>query len=157
MNVEKNQKINPDDFKNITIFTDGGSRGNPGPSAGACVVKDSAGNVRLMCGKYLGKATNNIAEYQGVVLAFEEILKLPKIKFSDSNLKFNLDSTLVVNQLNGKFKVKDENIRRFVVKVRELESKFGSVRYNYIPREKNTLADGVVNKTLDDHEKDFQS
>ena len=108
MNVEKVQKIDPEDFKNITIFTDGGSRGNPGPSAGACVVKDSAGKVRLMCGKYLGKTNNNIAEYQGVVLAFEEILKLPGIKFSDSNLKFNLDSMLVVNQLNGKFKVKDD-------------------------------------------------
>ena len=157
MNVEKIQKIDPEDFKNITIFTDGGSRGNPGPSAGACVVKDSAGKVRLMCGKYLGKTTNNIAEYQGVVLAFEEILKLPGIKFSDSNLKFNLDSMLVVNQLNGKFKVKDENIRQFVVTVREFEGNFSSVRYEYIPREKNTLADNVVNKTLDNHEKDSRS
>ena len=152
MNVEKTQEFNPKDFKNVTIFTDGGSRGNPGPAAGACVVKDSAGKVRLMCGKYLGRATNNIAEYQGVVLAFEEILKLPKIKFSEITLNFNLDSTLVVNQLNGKFKVKDENIRKFVVKIRVLEGKFNSVRYSYIPREKNTLADSVVNKTLDDHQ-----
>jgi len=152
VNVEKTQEFNQSDFKNVTIFTDGGSRGNPGPAAGACVVKDAAGKVRLMCGKYLGEATNNIAEYQGVVLAFEEILKLPKIKFSEANLNFNLDSTLVVNQLNGKFKVKNENIRQYVVKVREFEGKFSSVRYKYIPREKNTLADGVVNKTLDDHQ-----
>lgn len=152
MNVEEIQKFNPKDFKNIIIFTDGGARGNPGPAAGACVIKDSAGNVRLMCGKYLGKATNNIAEYQGVVLAFEEILKIAKIKFSEANLNFNLDSNLVVNQLNGKFKVKDYNIRQLVVKIREFESKFGNVRYAYIPREENTLADSVVNKTLDEHE-----
>ena len=86
--------------KNLVIYTDGGARGNPGPAAGACVVKDLAGNVRVLRGKYLGKATNNYAEYQGVILAYEELLRLPNLNFRDTTLNFNLDSNLVVNQLN---------------------------------------------------------
>jgi len=64
--VERNSKANK-----IQVFTDGGSRGNPGPAAAAAIAKDPAGKVRLLRGKYLGRATNNFAEYQGVILAFE--------------------------------------------------------------------------------------
>ncbi len=150
MNEAKVEDFNPNETKNLFVFTDGGSRGNPGPAASACVVKDSAGKVRFMCGKYLGKTTNNIAEYQGVILAYEEIGKYPKVNFLEVDLSFSLDSSLVVNQLNGKFKVKNENIRALVVQIREYEAKFGSINYKFIPREKNELADSVVNKTLDE-------
>ena len=150
MSGEEAKAFNGKDIEKLTIFTDGGARGNPGPSACATVIEDSAGNIRLMCGKYLGKTTNNVAEYQGVILAYEEILKIPNLNFSNVLLRFNLDSNLVVNQLNGLFKVKDENIRQLVVKIRELESRFTNIQYKYIPREKNKLADSVVNKTLDD-------
>ena len=150
MNEGKVVDFNPNQFKKLSIFTDGGARGNPGPAACACVIKGNAGNVRLMCGKYLGKTTNNTAEYQGVILAYEEIEKFPKLNFSEMDLSFSLDSNLVVNQLNGKFKVKNENIRTLVVKIREYEAKFRTINYKFIPREKNELADSVVNKTLDE-------
>ena len=150
MSGEEAKAFNGNDIEKLTVFTDGGARGNPGPSACAAVIRDPAGNTRLMCGKYLGKTTNNVAEYQGVILAYEEILKIPNLNFSNVLLRFNLDSNLVVNQLNGLFKVKDENIRQLVVKIRELESGFTNIQYKYIPREKNKLADSVVNKTLDD-------
>ncbi|MEX0617242.1 MAG: ribonuclease HI family protein [Candidatus Woykebacteria bacterium] len=133
----------------FTIYTDGGSRGNPGPAASACVVKDSAGKVRVISGKYLGRATNNYAEYQGVVLAYEELAKMPSIDTTTLIIKFNLDSKLVVNQLNGLFKIKDPAIREAVVKIKGLENMFSQVSYTYIPREKNTFADRIVNETLD--------
>ena len=133
----------------IHIFTDGGARGNPGPAAAAFVAKDSAGNVRLLRGKYLGKATNNFAEYQGVILAFEELLKTAEVAPRKTTLAFSLDSNLVVNQLNGVFKVKDAKIRELVLAVRNLEVQFAQVSYQHIPREKNTAADRIVNETLD--------
>ena len=105
--------------------------------------------MRLLRGKYLGRATNNFAEYQGVILAFEELLKTVGIEPRKTKLAFNLDSSLVVNQLNGTFKVKDPKIRDLVVKVRNLEPQFLEVSYVHIPREKNTEADRIVNETLD--------
>ena len=135
----------------LTIFTDGGSRGNPGPAASSCVVEDSAGKVRLLRGKFLGKATNNFAEYQGIILAYEEIEKIKDLDFSSCSLDFKSDSNLVVNQLNGIFKVKDENIRKLVVKVREFEGKFLKVNYSYTPRDQNKTADRLVNEVLDKH------
>ncbi len=137
------------ELEKLEIYADGGSRGNPGPAACACVVRDSAGKVRVLRGKYLGEATNNFAEYQGVILSYEEILKLAKLNLSRLKLDFNLDSKLVVSQLNGIFKVKDKNIRELVVKIREFENKFSQIYYHYIPRVGNKLADRLVNETLD--------
>ena len=142
--VERNSKVNK-----IQVFTDGGSRGNPGPAAAAAIAKDPAGKVRLLRGKYLGRATNNFAEYQGVIPAFEELLKTIGIEPRKTKLAFNLDSSLVVNQLNGTFKVKNPKIRDLVVKVKNLEPQFLEVSYVHIPREKNTEADRIVNETLD--------
>lgn len=133
----------------LQVFTDGGARGNPGPAAAGFVAKDAAGKVRFLRGKYLGKATNNVAEYQGVILAYEVLLDTDDINPKETKLRFSLDSNLVVNQLNGIFKVKDSKIREFVVKVRGLEPQFSEVTYSHIVREKNTEADRIVNETLD--------
>ncbi|MBI3887842.1 ribonuclease HI family protein [Candidatus Microgenomates bacterium] len=124
----------------IKIFTDGGSRGNPGPAAAGYVVFDSAGNIREKCGKYIGIATNNDAEYQGVVEALSAV--------SDPELAFFLDSMLVVNQLNGLWKVKEARIREYITKIRVLEAG-RKITYTHIPREKNKEADSLVNETLD--------
>ena len=137
----------------LSIYTDGGARGNPGPAAASAVVKDSAGNVRLLCGKYLGVATNNFAEYQGVIVAYENILKEKNLDSKDFELDFNLDSKLAVNQLNGVYKVKNANIRNLVLKIHSLETKFKRVSYRHIPRSQNTQADKIVNETLDEHAK----
>lgn len=137
----------------LLIYTDGGARGNPGPAAASAVVKDSAGNVRLLCGKYLGVATNNFAEYQGVIVAYENILKEKNLDSKDFELDFNLDSKLAVNQLNGVYKVKNANIRSLVLKIHSFETKFRRVSYRHIPRSQNTQADKIVNETLDEHAK----
>ncbi len=124
----------------IKIFTDGGSRGNPGQAACAYVVYDHAGNIRQKCGKYLGVATNNEAEYQGVIEALMGV--------SDQELSFFLDSLLVVNQLNGLWKIKEPRLRELLLKVRALENN-RKITYSHIPREQNAAADLLVNETLD--------
>lgn len=124
----------------LKVFTDGGSRSNPGPAACAYVVFDGAGNLQKKCGKYLGIATNNEAEYQGIIEALTAV--------EDINISFFLDSLLVVQQLNGLWKVKEPRLRALLLKVRELEAGRG-ITYSHIPREKNWQADLLVNETLD--------
>jgi ribonuclease HI len=131
---------------NLVVFCDGGARGNPGPAAAACVVEDRAGKKRYLCGKYLGEATNNQAEYAAVDLALEVI----KENYQDKqDVAFFLDSTLVANQLSGLYKVKNPSLRDLIFKIRQLESYLGEVYYQYVSREDNTEADGLVNRVLD--------
>lgn len=134
----------------LYVNTDGGSRGNPGPAASGFVIKDNAGNVLELCGKYIGEATNNVAEYQAVIEAFMKIDEMVKEEGREVRLVFFLDSQLVVNQLSGNFKIKNENLKQFVAKIRELENNYQKVSYNYIAREKNYEADRMVNKALDE-------
>lgn len=122
------------------VFTDGGARGNPGPAAAAYVVVDGAGKVREKCGKYLGVASNNEAEYQAVI---EALAAVP-----DQRLAFYLDSLLVVSQLNGVWKVKEPRLRELLLKARTLEAG-RQITYSHVPRSQNALADLLVNETLD--------
>lgn len=130
----------------IHIFSDGGSRGNPGPSACAFVVTDTKGNVLHKESIYLGEATNNIAEYKGLLNALQWIEK----NYSPSLIKFYMDSELVIRQIKGEYKVKDGNLKTLyeeVIKIRKnLKSK---IVFQHIPREKNKLADLLVNHELD--------
>lgn len=133
----------------VKIFCDGGARGNPGPAACAFVVLVGE-QVKHKEGIYLGKNTNNFAEYSGVINALTWIVK-NNGKYKGLTLNFFLDSQLVVNQLSGKYKIKNEILRDLSEKIKKLESMVGSTFiYNYIPREKNRLADFLVNKTLDE-------
>ncbi len=130
----------------LIVFCDGGARGNPGPAASGCVIKNSAGKTRFLCGKYLGETTNNQAEYQAVKLALEVI----KSNFEGKlELDFFLDSELVVKQLSGLYKIKNHQLRRLVEEIRNLEKFFGRISYQHIRREKNSLADSLVNKAID--------
>jgi ribonuclease HI len=134
--------------KQLFIFTDGGSRNNPGPAAIGFVVKDNKKQVLAKEGKYIGRATNNVAEYTAVIEALKWIIN--NLKFKVDNLQFFLDSQLVVNQLNGLYKVKNGNLRNLIVEVRLLERKVGvDINYQYISREKNKEADTLVNQSLD--------
>ena len=135
----------------VNVFTDGGSRGNPGPSACAFVVKSNAGIILEKRGKKLGTTTNNLAEYQGVILALEYLLQEKEGSLKNIlQVDFYSDSKLVVSQLNGIFKVKDSNIRNYIFEIRSKEGKIGKhITYNLIPRERNSDADRVVNQTLD--------
>lgn len=131
----------------ITVNCDGGARGNPGPAACACVFTKE-GSVIFKVTEYLGSATNNFAEYSGVVLALESAVK----KGVREDLEFVLDSQLVVNQLAGKFKIKNEVLKKMYIRVKDLEKKLGTkINYTSVPREKNKIADFLVNKVLDEN------
>ena len=126
------------------LFTDGGSRGNPGPAAYAAVLKDSAGKIVNQVGVFIGKATNNEAEYKGLIFGLEMV--------SDMNIteiECFLDSELVVKQLKGEYKVKNEKIKEFFGTVKTRTGKFKNITFNHVPREQNSDADALVNKVLD--------
>ena len=133
--------------EDLVVHCDGGARGNPGPAAAGCVIEDVAGNTRYLCGKYLGRATNNQAEYQAVKLALEVI----KENFEKGrDVKFYLDSLLAVQQLSGFYKVKNARLQEILFEIRPLETLLSSVFYTHIRREINTEADAMVNKALDE-------
>ncbi len=132
----------------LSIFTDGGSRGNPGPAAIGFVIKDNQGKVLRRQGKFIGRATNNVAEYTAVIGALKALEKLrlnEKVK-----INFYLDSLLVVNQLNGCYKIKNATLKNLFLDVRRLEAETKSeIIYRHIPRERNVAADTLVNQSLD--------
>lgn len=131
----------------VVLYTDGGSRGNPGPSAAGYVVIDK-GNVIDQGGEYLGITTNNQAEYHGVRLGLEAALRL-----GIETLEVRVDSMLVANQLNGVYKIKNRDLWPINDRVRDLMSQFKHVAFSHVPREFNQLADGMVNRTLDQQRK----
>lgn len=145
----------------LNIYTDGGARGNPGPAAIGAVIKNEKGEVINSFGKVIGETTNNIAEYTAVVAALQwlrddHIVSIGRLSLTgmhrtgEPRISFFLDSSLVVNQLNGLFKVKETKLRELLLKVRMLEQEMGgNVSYTYIPREKNWEADLLVNQALD--------
>lgn len=129
----------------IKVFTDGGSRGNPGEAAiGVVIKKDNKAAKEF--GKKIGIATNNIAEYTAVLEAL--VFAKKNIDFGEAD--FFLDSELVVRQLNGIYKVKDKNLKKIFLKIRQLISESGAgVTFSHITREKNERADKLVNNALD--------
>ncbi len=136
----------------LLIHTDGGARGNPGPAAVGVLVKDESGRVLARFGRKIGSTTNNVAEYRAVIEALEWIKKNLGSSAGKSvfQIKFFLDSTLVVNQLNGIFKIKEKHLRDLIIQVRKLEQEIGgNVSYHYVSREENKVADLLVNQALD--------
>lgn len=133
----------------INIFTDGGARGNPGPSAIGVHIEDKEGGKISEISKTIGSGTNNTAEYMAVIEGLSWTLKnIHSLKISE--VSFFMDSQLVCSQLTGVFKVKNSNIRSYIFKIRELEAEIKiPIFYNHIPREKNKKADALVNKALD--------
>lgn len=134
------------------IHTDGGARGNPGEGAVGAVIKTEKGQMVLEISQRIGKTTNNIAEYTAVVAALEWFRdNATMTQFNNETIfQFFLDSKLVVNQLNGLYKVKENHLRELIFKVRVLEQEIGGkIYYSLIPREKNWEADRLVNKAFD--------
>lgn len=134
-------------FDRIIAYSDGGSRGNPGPSAAGYVLMDTNETIIFESGSYLGITTNNIAEYQAVYLALQKALELG-VNYVD----FRLDSLMVVSQMNGIYKVKNHELIPINHRINELVERFEQVTFSHIYREYNQLADGVVNRILDEHE-----
>jgi ribonuclease HI len=129
--------------KKIIIFTDGGARGNPGPAASAAVVdgKDFS--------EFIGEATNNVAEYRGLLLGLKSALKLVGKKNSETELEIKMDSELVVKQLRGEYKIKNQDLKLLAAEVLPLVNKFKKVSFSHVPREENFRADKLVNEVLD--------
>lgn len=134
----------------LKIFSDGGARGNPGPAACAVVfVKD--GTEIFKGSKFLGEATNNVAEYHGVVFALEKLVENPGW-VGGGLVIFFLDSELIVNQLLGKYKIKNQTLATLSLRAKELERKInGEIFYKHISRTANKVADWLVNEELDRH------
>jgi len=130
--------------KRVIIYTDGGARGNPGPAAYGVVVYSQDGKIIKRIGKFLGERTNNEAEYEGVIAALEEAAEL-----GAPYVDFHLDSELVVRQLNNIYRAKNQRMQGLLLRVRNLEPNFKKITYTHVPREKNQLADKLVNEAID--------
>lgn len=129
------------------IYTDGGSRGNPGKSAAAFVICNLDDSVVEKSGYYIGVATNNQAEYLGFKKGLERARDL-----GISRVDLFSDSQLVVNQMKGLYKVKNQELAPLHADVKEIAESFAKVTFTYIPREMNRIADGEVNRILDNQE-----
>ena len=132
--------------KNLTVFTDGASRGNPGDASIGVVVKDDQGKVLQTISEYLGIATNNSAEYRALIRGLECVQT-----FRPDQVDFYLDSQLVVRQMTGVYKIKHKGIIPLAKKVQVLCRQLlpGRVHFYHIPREKNREADALANEALD--------
>ncbi|OQA03119.1 MAG: 14.7 kDa ribonuclease H-like protein [bacterium ADurb.Bin400] len=140
-------------MKVIYINTDGGSRGNPGPAATGVVFSDELGGVLYTHKEYIGKATNNEAEYQALSQACKILLKSKWLKANKDSGEVicRLDSKLLVEQLNGNYKIKQEHLRLILMEIRRLIDECGiRVTFIHVPREENKLADKLVNEALDE-------
>lgn len=148
----KEEPLNSNDVNESTtdthliLYSDGGSRGNPGPSAAGFVVLNSEESVIFEGGEYLGITTNNQSEYHGVRLGLEKAFELKARR-----VDFRIDSLLVVNQMNGMYKIKNRELWPINERIRELVGRFDKVTFTHVRREYNQLADNMVNKILDTH------
>lgn len=132
---------------NLIIYTDGGSRGNPGQAAVGVYITNAKGEEIVRFGKRIGETTNNTAEYLAVITALDYLKE--KLNQEIQTITFFLDSLLVVNQLNGLYKIKESHLQTLAIKIKKLAGERpGKVFYNYVPREKNRVADSLVNQAL---------
>ena len=132
------------------IHTDGGARGNPGPAAIGVVIQRSDGGLKKEYGEYIGKTTNNEAEYQAVIFALKKLKQLiGKNDASRAKVEVHLDSELLEHQINGHYKVMDKNLQDLFLEIWNLKVDFGEVFFKHILRENNCGADKLVNAALD--------
>lgn len=152
LKVGKNDKINQginEKIMNqkIVMYTDGGSRGNPGPAAVGIYIETLGKKI----GQCIGNRTNNDAEYEALILGLQKIKNLigkEKAKFAE--IECFLDSELVVKQLNHQYKLKEPRIQQYFIEIWNLMLEYSKVTFNHIPREKNKVADAIVNASLDE-------
>ena len=144
-------------MSDFIIQTDGGSRGNPGPSAIGVVLKSAdpsggraGGSLKREYGEYIGITTNNDAEYQAVIFGLKKLKHLiGKAKAAHAHIEVVTDSELLERQLNGHFKIMDPKIQKHFMELWNLKVDFGDVTYRHVYREDNKEADRMVNVALD--------
>ncbi len=133
----------------LVIFTDGGSRGNPGPAGIGGVIKNKEGQ-KIEFAEFLGKKTNNEAEYQALIFALKLAKKkLGKTKAKQTTIDCFADSELMVKQLNHQYKLKNEQIQQFFIELWNLMLDFKEVHFFHVPREENKEADKLANEAMD--------
>lgn len=128
----------------LTAWADGASRGNPGPAAWGMVVADADGAELAARGSTIGRATNNVAEYRGAIAAVETALEL-----GAEELELRLDSELIVRQLQGRYRVKNAQLKPLYEQLQDLIGRLDRFRAVHVPRERNRRADALANQALD--------
>lgn len=139
----------------IIIYTDGGSRGNPGPAAFGYIIYHTSGQILKQQGEIIGIATNNEAEYKGVLAALQKVKQvLGKEKLKGLPIEVRMDSQLVVEQLSGRYKIENAGLQKLFMQVWNIRVELGGhISFIHIPREENKEADHLVNEVLDAEQK----
>ena len=138
-------------MKKIIVYTDGGSRNNPGIAGIGVFITDEKGKVLKKAKKFLGIQTNNWAEYEGVIFALETLKQMFGSKTKDLDIELRLDSQLVERQLNGIYKIKEPSLFEQFVRVNNLKVVgFPNIKFVHIPRKENGEADKLANEAMDE-------
>lgn len=134
----------------LLVYTDGGSRGNPGPAAIGMVIQNEAGETLKKYGQSIEDATNNEAEYQAVIFALKKVKALfGKEKIKQMQIEIRMDSELLASQLNHDYKILEKNLQPLFLQIWNLMLDFGPIKFMAISREQNKEADRLVNQALD--------
>lgn len=137
-------------MQRIIVHTDGGARGNPGPAGIGVVIQDEQGKTVAEFSKYLGKQTNNFAEYEAVIQGLSALKQRFGKKLKNMQVEVKLDSELIAKQLNNEYQIKEETLFPQYIKVHNLTLKdVPNVAFTHIPREKNKRADELANEAMD--------
>jgi ribonuclease HI len=134
----------------IIIYTDGGSRGNPGPAGAGAYITDNDGKEISSISKFLGEATNNFAEYEAVVLGLKEVKRIFGKKLKEMSVQVRLDSELVAKQINGEYQIKEETLFPQFISIWNMRVKdIPDITFTHIRREQNKKADALANEAMD--------
>lgn len=134
----------------FTIHGDGGSRGNPGPAGSGAVIRDGSGSLIATVSQFLGVRTNNYAEYESVILAFQALQKIvPKGQWGSVSVDVKMDSELVVKQVKKEYRVKHPVLKEQFLRLGEATAPFGRVQFMHVPRAQNADADALANEAMD--------
>jgi ribonuclease HI len=142
------------EMQKLITYTDGGSRGNPGPAALGVVIQNEKGQTLKSYGEALGVRTNNEAEYMAVISALKKIKQLyGKEKIASMTVEMCMDSELICRQLSGEYKIETEKLFPLFIIIHNLQINFGKLVFRHVPREQNRDADRMVNEVLDGEQK----
>lgn len=130
----------------VKVYTDGASRGNPGKAGIGVIILDDSGQILAKENEYIGIATNNVAEYKAVILGLQKAVEIGATK-----VKLFADSQLLVRQLSGEYRVRNEGLKPLFLEVKKLSQEFEEFEAIHIPREENKEADGLANQALNNN------
>lgn len=131
-------------LRKLVVYTDGAARGNPGPAGAGVCIRDARGNVIEERASYLGEATNNVAEYEALLLGLDEAQRL-----GGTRVEIRSDSELVVRQMLGEYRVRNARLKELHARAKSLERVFARVEYVHVRREENRDADRLANRAID--------